>query len=40
MANGDDRIKKIADLVTERSNDDDGVADIIEQYILGKGSVS
>jgi Cof subfamily protein (haloacid dehalogenase superfamily) len=38
MANGDERIKKIADLVTERSNDDDGVADIIEQHILGKGS--
>jgi Cof subfamily protein (haloacid dehalogenase superfamily) len=37
MANGDERIKKIADLVTEKSNDDDGVADIIEQYILGKG---
>jgi Cof subfamily protein (haloacid dehalogenase superfamily) len=38
MANGDDRIKTIASLVTEKSNDDDGVAEIIEQYILGKGS--
>jgi Cof subfamily protein (haloacid dehalogenase superfamily) len=37
MANADERIKKIADLVTEKSNDDDGVADIIEQYVLGKG---
>jgi Cof subfamily protein (haloacid dehalogenase superfamily) len=36
MANGDDRIKKIADLVTEKSNDEDGVADFIEQRILGK----
>jgi Cof subfamily protein (haloacid dehalogenase superfamily) len=36
MANGDDRIKDIAALVTEKSNDDDGVAEVIEQYILGK----
>jgi hydroxymethylpyrimidine pyrophosphatase-like HAD family hydrolase len=36
MVNGDDRIKDIATLVTERSNDDDGVADIIERYLLGK----
>ncbi|GHU81491.1 hydrolase [Spirochaetia bacterium] len=35
MANGDDRIKDIAALVTEKSNDDDGVAEIIERYILG-----
>jgi Cof subfamily protein (haloacid dehalogenase superfamily) len=40
MANGDDRLKAMADMVSEKSNDDDGVADIIEQYILGKGSVS
>jgi Cof subfamily protein (haloacid dehalogenase superfamily) len=40
MVNGDERVKKAADLVTERSNDEDGVADIIEQYILGKGSSS
>jgi Cof subfamily protein (haloacid dehalogenase superfamily) len=40
MINGDERLKKIADLVTEKSNEEDGVADTIEQYILGKGSVS
>jgi HAD superfamily hydrolase (TIGR01484 family) len=34
MANGDERIKNIASLVTERSNDDDGVAEVIEKYIL------
>jgi hydroxymethylpyrimidine pyrophosphatase-like HAD family hydrolase len=39
MANGDDRVKNIADLVTERSNDDDGVADVIERYILGKEKI-
>ncbi|GHV03371.1 haloacid dehalogenase [Spirochaetia bacterium] len=36
MANGDERIKSIASLVTEKSNDDDGVAEVIEKYILGK----
>jgi hydroxymethylpyrimidine pyrophosphatase-like HAD family hydrolase len=36
MANGDDRIKNIAAMVTNKSNDDDGVADLIERYILGK----
>jgi Cof subfamily protein (haloacid dehalogenase superfamily) len=36
MANGDDRIKDMATMVTDKSNDDDGVADIIERYILGK----
>ena len=35
-ANGDERIKDIAALVTEKSNDDDGVADIIDRYVLGK----
>jgi Cof subfamily protein (haloacid dehalogenase superfamily) len=39
MMNGDDRIKDIAALVTEKSNDDDGVADLIERYILGKESL-
>jgi Cof subfamily protein (haloacid dehalogenase superfamily) len=34
MVNGDDRIKNIADLVTDHSNDDDGVAEIIDKYIL------
>jgi Cof subfamily protein (haloacid dehalogenase superfamily) len=36
MANGDDRIKGIAAMITDKSNDDDGVADLIERYILGK----
>jgi Cof subfamily protein (haloacid dehalogenase superfamily) len=40
MVNGDDRIKNIAALVTEKSNDDDGVADLIERYILGKESLA
>jgi Cof subfamily protein (haloacid dehalogenase superfamily) len=34
MANGDERIKNIADLITEKNNDDDGVAEVIEKYIL------
>jgi Cof subfamily protein (haloacid dehalogenase superfamily) len=38
MLNADERIKRIADLVTEKSNEEDGVADIIERHILGKGS--
>jgi hydroxymethylpyrimidine pyrophosphatase-like HAD family hydrolase len=37
MVNGDDRIKDIAEFITENTNDNDGVAEIIEQYILGKG---
>ncbi|MDR1324719.1 MAG: Cof-type HAD-IIB family hydrolase [Treponema sp.] len=36
MANGDERIKSIASIVTEKSNDDDGVADVIDHYLLGK----
>jgi Cof subfamily protein (haloacid dehalogenase superfamily) len=36
MANGDDRVKSIADFVTDRSNDDDGVAEIIDKYFLSK----
>jgi Cof subfamily protein (haloacid dehalogenase superfamily) len=36
MVNGDKRIKNIADMVTDRSNDDDGIANLIERYILGK----
>jgi Cof subfamily protein (haloacid dehalogenase superfamily) len=36
MANSDERIKNIAALVTERTNDDDGVAEVIEKYILAK----
>ncbi|MDR3343166.1 MAG: Cof-type HAD-IIB family hydrolase [Treponema sp.] len=39
MVNGDTRIKDIAAVVTERSNDDDGVADIIDRYILKKKGI-
>jgi Cof subfamily protein (haloacid dehalogenase superfamily) len=35
MANGDERIKNMAAMVTDKSNDDDGIADLIERYILG-----
>ncbi|MDR0539391.1 MAG: Cof-type HAD-IIB family hydrolase [Spirochaetaceae bacterium] len=35
MLNGDDRVKAAARLVTVRTNDDDGVADIVERYVLG-----
>jgi Cof subfamily protein (haloacid dehalogenase superfamily) len=34
MVNGDERIKEIAALVTEKSNDEDGVAEVIERYVL------
>jgi Cof subfamily protein (haloacid dehalogenase superfamily) len=36
MANGDERIKSMAAMITDKTNDDDGVADLIERYILGK----
>ena len=39
MVNGDDRIKNIADMVTEKTNDDDGVARVIEKLILAKPAV-
>jgi Cof subfamily protein (haloacid dehalogenase superfamily) len=39
MANSDERIKNIADLITSRDNDDDGVAEVIEKYILAKTAV-
>jgi Cof subfamily protein (haloacid dehalogenase superfamily) len=35
MANGDERIKNIAAMVTDKTNNDDGIADLIERYILG-----
>jgi Cof subfamily protein (haloacid dehalogenase superfamily) len=35
MVNGDDRIKEISVLVTDKSNDEDGVAEVIERYVLG-----
>jgi Cof subfamily protein (haloacid dehalogenase superfamily) len=38
MANGDARIKNIAALTTEKTNDDDGVAEVIEKYVLVKGA--
>ena len=34
MINGDDRIKRLARFVTERTNDEDGVAHFIQQYVL------
>jgi hydroxymethylpyrimidine pyrophosphatase-like HAD family hydrolase len=34
MVNGDERIKNIASLITEKTNDDDGVAEVIEKFIL------
>ena len=36
MANGDERIKGIADFITDKTNDDDGVAEVIEKYFLNK----
>ncbi|MDR1231649.1 MAG: Cof-type HAD-IIB family hydrolase [Spirochaetaceae bacterium] len=39
MANSDPRIKNIASLITEHSNDDDGVAEVVERYILGNEPV-
>jgi Cof subfamily protein (haloacid dehalogenase superfamily) len=36
MVNGDERIKSMADVVTEHTNDDDGVAEVIEKYFLIK----
>jgi Cof subfamily protein (haloacid dehalogenase superfamily) len=40
MINGNERIKNIADFVTEQSNDDDGVVDVIEKYILKGGAAN
>jgi len=36
MLNADSRLKEIAALVTKKSNDEDGVAEVIERYILGE----
>jgi Cof subfamily protein (haloacid dehalogenase superfamily) len=36
MLNGDERVKKIADIVSEKTNDDEGIADIIEKLLGGK----
>jgi hypothetical protein len=38
IANADERIKKIADFVTDSTNDDDGVAEVIEKYFFDKGT--
>jgi Cof subfamily protein (haloacid dehalogenase superfamily) len=35
MVNADSKLKEIAAIVTEKSNDEDGVAEVIERYILG-----
>jgi Cof subfamily protein (haloacid dehalogenase superfamily) len=35
MKNGNDRVKKIARYITEKTNDEDGLADFIERYVLG-----
>jgi Cof subfamily protein (haloacid dehalogenase superfamily) len=34
MANGDERIKRMADYVTERTNNGDGVAEVIDKYFI------
>ncbi|HCM26424.1 MAG: hydrolase [Treponema sp. GWB1_62_6] len=36
MKNGDERIKAIASFTTERTNEEDGIADLVKRYILGK----
>jgi Cof subfamily protein (haloacid dehalogenase superfamily) len=38
MVNGDRRIKDMADLISNRSNDEDGVADVIERYLPERGA--
>ncbi len=39
MQNGNASIKAIADLVTRKNNDDDGVAGFIEEYLLDKDGI-
>ena len=34
MANGDEHLKSIANIVTKSTNDNDGVAEVIEEYLL------
>jgi len=36
MRNGDERIQALASFVSERSNEENGVADVVERYILNK----
>lgn len=38
IGNADDRIKKIANIVADNTNDNDGVAEIIEKYFPNEGS--
>ena len=38
MANADERIKNIARFVTDHTNDNDGVAEVIEKYFFNKKS--
>jgi len=38
MANADERIKSIANFVSDHNNDDDGVAEVIEKYFFDKGN--
>jgi len=40
MANSDERIKSFADIVTDHTNDEDGVAEVIEKYFLNEGKPS
>jgi hydroxymethylpyrimidine pyrophosphatase-like HAD family hydrolase len=37
LAGGDDRAKGAADEVSERTKDDDGLAEAIEKHVLAKG---
>jgi Cof subfamily protein (haloacid dehalogenase superfamily) len=39
MQNGDPQIKEIADIVTRKINDDDGVAGFIEEYLLDSNGI-
>ena len=37
MKNGIEEIKRVADEMTEKTNDEEGVAQFIETYVLKKG---
>ena len=37
MANAKDEVKAVADVVTEKSNDEDGLLEIIERFFLSDG---
>ena len=36
MANGSEKLKKLAKYITPKTNDEDGVADVIERFVLKK----